>query len=148
MDVQLREQYRDKVELLNMVKNGANSNSSSGNGRNYQYEPNNHRSRVVRQLGPEFDEEFESRNDRLASFKEWLDNLAQDLESTRLGVAQHSPYQNAGLQGWSLRSQGGSKSSLTGSSVRNTQRPLSQKQKMEQEEMRKLVQSTMANLNT
>ena len=84
-------------------------------------------------MGPEFHEEFDSGKDRLASFEERLDNLAQDLESTRLGVAQHSPYQNAGLQGWSPRGQGGSKSLLTGSYVRNTQRPLSQKQRMEQE---------------
>ena len=130
-----------------MVKNRVNSDGSSGTGTGYQHENNVHRGRVARQLGPEFQEEFGSGKDRLASFEERLNNLAQDLESTRLMAAQQSPYQKNGLQGWSPRGQGDNESLLTGSSVRNNQRPLSQKQKVEQEEMIKLVQSTMVRLN-
>ena len=90
----MKEQYNDRVRLLDMVKSGVTSDGSSGANTGYQHESYG---RVARQLEPEFQEEFGSGRDKLALFEERLNSLAQDLESTRLMAAQQSPYQKNGL---------------------------------------------------
>ena len=157
---------------MNIIRSGSTSNydnNSTGDGRNCQNAANDYEStkRIVRNLNSEFEDEVIARDEKLASFEKKLESLTQDFEAaTRLGIdtqwvrntqrrrepspiaAQHTPSQNAGLHNLSPGHQGSSKSSQAGSSNGKPPGTLSHKQRMDQEEMRRLVQSNMANLNS